>query len=190
MKERFILDLNGVVQEHAFSTFIKYGMTQVLKGQVSPMAFFLMMQKVSKNNGIITPQEQKHIDTFYQEHHHINIPFIPGAIDTVKKMLEKHPVHICSANAYSINVDNAYKEYLTQKIGNFTDIHFVKPFAPKIEYYKQVKKQFPDDIIIVIDDSEKHIKEAEILKLETCYINKYNGNNYKNLAHAYEFNKR
>lgn len=182
---KIILDLNGVVQEHAMPTFRKYGLQLLRSREMSLKVFFSMFVKVLKNQGAFTADEQKFIDMFYTGGYHIEIPFLPGAVQTVRQLMVDYPggVYVCSANAYSDAIDARYADYLTQHIGKFEEIYFVKPMAPKIEIYRDMHRRFPDSEIVVVDDSRRHIAEAKSLELDTRYINKKNG--FANLHDAF-----
>jgi len=166
--KRYILDLNGVVQKHPTQQFIKFGVKEVLRFKLSPVLFIKILKKVKQNGGKIeTPEEKALEERYYADNQHIKTPFLPGAKEKVKQLLESGPVHVCSANKHSDKSDKDYKEYLTKELGKFEEINFVYPFTSKLDFYKSVKLRFPKDKIVVIEDSPRHIDEAESLGLET-----------------------
>ncbi|MCL2331778.1 MAG: hypothetical protein FWC61_04550 [Proteobacteria bacterium] len=125
------------------------------------------MSDIKRNGENASQTAQKFVEMYYEADQHIKTPFLPGAVNTVKNLLKNHPVHICSANKYSCKSDKKYADYLTKEIGNFEEIYFVKPSESKSGYYESVKERFPDDEIIVIEDSGRHINDAESIGLKT-----------------------
>jgi len=182
---RIILDLNGVVQEHYSKQIKRYGIRQILRFKLSPIVFINVLRKVGKPGVKVTKREKAFGDNFYKDNQHINTPFLSGAKEKVKELLSLgHPIHICSANKHSEESDNRYAEFLTEEFGKFEEIHFVWPFTSKLDYYKSIKLRFPNDKIIVIDDSPRHIEEAKSLGFDTIKVDKNIGIaalNFKNL---------
>ena len=180
---RIILDLNGVVQRRPMSQVLKFGLWEMIRLKLSPMTFINIICKLARGGEKPGPAEMEFVRRFYDKDQHIKMAFLPGARKTVKKLLEKYSVYICSANACSAESDKRYADFLTKKIGKCTDIHFVKPGETKLDYYRQMKASYPNDEIIVVDDSKRHIDAAQSIGLSVRWINKKHG--YKNLNAAF-----
>lgn len=170
--KRYILDLNGVVQEHPVKQVLRFGFGEMITFRVSPIMFVKILARLARNNENFTKKEEKFLVRYYETNQHIKTPFLPGAEQAVCKIKAEFPIHICSANSFSLKSDVRYENFLTGKFGKFEDVHFVKPGETKLSYYKKVKSEHPNDEIIVVDDSERHIVAAKSLGLKTLWINK------------------
>ena len=128
--------------------------------------------------------EQKLVWRFYESNRHITAPFIPGAKVAVRDLMAAgYPIYVCTANKHSDKSDQMYRDYLIENFGKFADIHFVSPGTSKLDYYQKIKSEFPNDEIIVVDDSARHCDAAKSIGLSIKFINKKHG--YKNLAAAF-----
>ena len=195
MKQKtiIILDLNGVVQKDVVWQVVKFGLMEVLRRNLSAAAFLGLMRKVAPSGGEksahkkynFTPAEHGHVRRFYETGQHLKISLLRGAQSTVKKLLELPDtfIYVCSANKFSDKTDDDYRRFLIDTFGKFEEMHFVKPTESKLEFYTRIKNEFPNDKIIVVDDSPRHIKDAQSLGLETVWINKKHG--HKNLNAAF-----
>lgn len=183
---RIILDSNGVIQAHALRTARRFFWGLMLRGKMTPATYGRLMRRVAHNSADpLTAEERKYIDQFYITGGPTRVPLLRGAKKTVMQLTWDYPgrVYVCSANAFSPESDARYRQWFMDLFPNLAGVHFVPAFSPKTEFYRQIRDQFPNDQVIVVDDAPRHIAEAAALGLTTRLIDKKNG--YKSLRDAF-----
>lgn len=173
---RIILDLNGVIMAGVNGLILKFCLGQILRGKMSPRTFAIIMRKAIRNTGDMTSRERAYIDAFVETKYYNKIPFLPGAVSVCNQLIDDYSsVHICTAGALSDTAKQGFRRRILENMVAVSEIYFIPPLGSKADYYRQVKNRFPDDKIIVVDDSMRHIKSAREIGLDTRYINARNG---------------
>lgn len=174
---RIILDLNGVIMGSPVDLVMKFCAAQVVRGKMNPFLFLGIMKKAKNNTGQMTSREMAYIDSFVATKYYDKIKFLPGAIETCRRLIGDYngAVHVCTAGALSDVAARGLRNRLYENIGGFNEVYFIPPLGSKKDYYAYVSALYPDDNVIVVDDSLRHINSARDLGLDTRYINKRNG---------------
>lgn len=182
---KIILDVNGVIMSGAMPVVVRFCLGEILRFRMNPFVFISLMYKAAFRTGKLTVREKSHVVAFAQTPYYKKMKFLPGAVETCRRLIAECPggVHICCANSFSPDSDYHFAQFLTQEIGRFADIHFVPPLGSKADYYRTIRDKFPTVHVIVVDDSARHIEDARRLGLDVRFINKQRG--YRNLEQAF-----
>lgn len=182
---KIILDVNGVIMSGVVPLVVRFCLMETLRFRMNPFVFLSLMYKATFRTGKLTSREKLHVAAFSRTPYYEKMKFLPGAVETCRRLMTDFPggVHICCANSFSADSDCRFAQFLTRKIGQFADIHFVSPLGTKADYYRTIRDKFPAANIIVADDNARHIEDARRLWLDVRFINKRRG--YRDLEHAF-----